>query len=112
MLNSGYFITILHKNSGKLSTAPPLPPGKNQHFAPMTLLDSKEFFTVSGQAQISLIYTQHRKKTNHKSQVRALSSLKWLESNIENSGYEVVFCDMSVWLSANRILIAHIYALI
>jgi hypothetical protein len=22
MLNSGYFITILHKNSGKLSTAP------------------------------------------------------------------------------------------
>jgi hypothetical protein len=26
MLKSGYFITILHKNSGKLSTA--LPPGK------------------------------------------------------------------------------------
>jgi hypothetical protein len=23
MLKSGYFITILHKNSGKLSTAPP-----------------------------------------------------------------------------------------
>jgi hypothetical protein len=26
MLKSGYFITILHKNSGKLSTAPPPPP--------------------------------------------------------------------------------------
>ena len=28
MLKSGYFITILRKNSGKLSTAPPPPPQK------------------------------------------------------------------------------------
>ena len=28
MLNAGYFIAILHKNSGKLSTACPPPPRK------------------------------------------------------------------------------------
>jgi hypothetical protein len=36
MLKSGYFITILHKNSGKLSTAPP---GKHQPCSPMFIVN-------------------------------------------------------------------------
>jgi hypothetical protein len=35
MLKSGYFITILHKNSGKLSIAPP--PRKHQPRSPMLI---------------------------------------------------------------------------
>ena len=34
-LNSGNFITILHKKSDKLSTAPPPLPGKHQPRTPM-----------------------------------------------------------------------------
>jgi hypothetical protein len=37
MLNSGYFITILLKNSGKLATAPPPPSEKHQLHRPMPL---------------------------------------------------------------------------
>jgi hypothetical protein len=41
MLNAGYFIAILHKNSGKLSTAPPPPsPGKHQPRTPIYILIS------------------------------------------------------------------------
>jgi hypothetical protein len=48
MLKSGYFITILRKNSGKLSTPPP-PPRKHQPRSPM--IETLRFKDGDGEKQ-------------------------------------------------------------